>query len=199
MLNPFDLSAELGRSNFDIRHRFTFGAVWTPDVYKGQSQAFQHLVNGYTISPIVTASSGAPFTPLISGNAPNPAGFVAFTGGTGVLADGGTNRVPWLAPNSFQMPRTSDVDLRLEKRFNIWESWRLTLSGDAFNLFNHNNVTGVNATMYTVCVPNAFCSALGAKPTSPTLAFNPRFGVPTSSSNTLVFQRQIQVGIKLDF
>lgn len=199
VLNPFDLNAELGRSNFDIRHRFTFGAVWTPDVYKGQSRIFKHLVNGYTISPLVTASSGAPFTPLISGNAPNPAGFVAFTGGTGVLADGGTNRVPWLAPNSFQMPRTSDVDLRLQKRFDIWESWKLTLSGDAFNLFNHNNVTGVNATMFTVCAPNRFCSALGATPTTPTLAFNPRFGVPTSSSNTLTFQRQVQVGIKLDF
>lgn len=199
VLNPFNLNGELGRSNFDIHNRFTFGAVWTPDVYKGESRIFRRLVNGYTISPLVTASSGAPFTPLISGNAPNPAGFVAFTGGTGVLADGGTNRVPWLAPNSFQMPRTSDVDLRLQKRFDIWESWKLTLSGDAFNLFNHNNITAVNATMYTVCAPNRFCSALNGTPTTPTLAFNPRFGVPTSSSNTLTFQRQIQVGIKLDF
>jgi hypothetical protein len=202
VLNPFNLSAELGRSNFDIRHRFTFGAVWTPDVYKGQSQALQHLVNGYTISPVVTASSGAPFTPLISGNAPNPAGFINYpAGGTGVLVDGGTNRVPWLAPNSFQMPRTADVDLRLEKRFDIWESWKLTLIGDAFNLFNHNNVTGVNATMFSICAPNVSCSLLGVgvKPASPTLVFNPKFGVPTSSSNTLTFQRQIQVGLKLTF
>lgn len=168
-------------------------------VYKGESRILQQLVNGYTISPLVSASSGAPFTPLISGNAPNPAGFIGFTGGTGVLADGGTNRVPWLPPNSFQMPRTSDVDLRLQKHFPIWESWKLTLIGDAFNLFNHNNVTGVNATMYTVCAPGSFCSALGATPTSPTLAFNPKFAVPTSSSNTLTFQRQIQVGIRLDF
>jgi len=116
-----------------------------------------------------------------------------------VLADGGTNRVPWLPPNSFQIPRTSTVDLRLQKQFKIWEGWKLTLVGDAFNLFNHNNVTGVNTTMYTICAPNRFCSSLGATPTSPTLAFNPRFGVPTSSSNTLTFQRQIQVGIKLDF
>jgi outer membrane receptor protein involved in Fe transport len=199
VLNPFNLGAELGRSNFDIRHRFAFGAVWTPDVYKGGSRFLQELVNGYTISPLVTASSGAPFTPLISGNAPNPAGFTAFTGGSGVLADGGSNRVPWLAPNSFQMPRTSDVDLRLQKQFPIWESWKLTLIGDAFNLFNHNNITAVNATMYNICQPGSFCSALGATPTTSTLAFNPKFGVPTSSSNTLTFQRQIQVGIRLDF
>jgi hypothetical protein len=93
--------------------------------------------------------------------------------------------VPWLAPNSFQMPRTADVDLRLQKGFTIHESWKLLLSGDAFNLFNHNNVTAVDTQMYTIS---------GAS-----LVFNPHFGVPTNSSNTLIAQRQIQVGIRLEF
>jgi outer membrane receptor protein involved in Fe transport len=185
VLNPFDLAEELGRSNFDIRHRFTFGGVWTPDFYKGESKIFQHLANGYTLSPLINVSSGAPFTPLIQGSAPNPAGFIGFTGGTGVLADGGTNRVPWLAPNSFQMPRTADVDFRLQKAFTIHESWKLLLSGDAFNLFNHNNVTAVDTQMYTIAGNN--------------LVFNGHFGVPTNSSNTLIAQRQIQVGIRLNF
>jgi hypothetical protein len=185
VLNPFNLSAELGRSNFDIRQRFAAGVVWTPDFYKGESRLLQTLANGYTISPQINASSGAPFTPLISGNAPNPAGFTAVTGGTGVLAVGGTNRVPWLAPNSFQMPRTADVDLRLQKEFVLHESWKLLLSGDAFNLFNHNNVTGVDTQMYTIAGTN--------------LTFNPHFAVPTASSNTLTAQRQIQVGIRLNF
>ncbi len=189
VLNPFNLAGELGRSNFDIRHRFGAGIVWKPDVYKGDSRILQTLVNGYTISPQVSASSGAPFTPLISGNAPNPTGFTSVTGGTGVLAVGGTNRVPWLAPNSFQMPRTADVDLRLQKEFVLHESWKLLLSGDAFNLFNHNNVTGVDTQMYTISGTSAAAN----------LTFNPHFGVPTSSSNTLAAQRQIQVGIRLNF
>jgi len=185
VLNPFNLAGELGRSNFDIRHKFNAGVVWTPDVYKGESHILKTLANGYTISPQVGVASGAPFTPLISGNAPTQPGFVSFTGGTGVLADGGTNRVPWLAPNSFQMPRTADVDLRLQKEFELRESWKLILSGDAFNLFNHNNVTGVDTQMYTIA--------------GTSLNFNPHFGVPTSSSNTLIAQRQIQVGIRLNF
>jgi hypothetical protein len=185
VLNPFNLAGELGRSNFDIRHRFEVGAVWTPDVYKGENRILQHIVNGYTLSPLINVSSGVPFTPLVSGNAPNPVGFTSVTGGTGILADGGTNRVPWLAPNSFQMPRTADVDLRLQKEFTIRESWKLLLSGDAFNLFNHNNVTAVDTQMYTI--------------TGATLTFNPHFGVPTQSSNTLIAQRQIQVGIRLNF
>jgi outer membrane receptor protein involved in Fe transport len=185
VLNPFNLAEELGRSNFDIRHRFAVGVVWTPDVYKGESRILRYLANGYTLSPLINVSSGAPFTPVIQGNAPNPAGFTSVTGGTGVLADGGVNRVPWLAPNSFQMPRTANVDFRLQKEFAIRERWKLLLSGDGFNLFNHNNVTAVDTQMYTI--------------SGTTLAFNPHFGVPTNSSNTLIAQRQIQVGIRLNF
>ncbi len=119
VLNPFNLNGEYGRSTFDIRHRFTFGGVWTPDFYKGESKPLKHILNGFTISPLLNVSSGAPFTPTIFGNAPsqtiNGTPYVAVTGGSGVLAAGGTNRPPFLAPNSFQMPRTAVVDLRLEK------------------------------------------------------------------------------------
>ncbi|HKW57417.1 MAG TPA: TonB-dependent receptor [Candidatus Acidoferrum sp.] len=200
VLDPFDLNAERGRSNFDIRQRFAFGAVWTPDIYKGENRLLQRLANGYTLSPLIAVSSGAPFTPAISGNAPNQPGFVSVFGASGILEAGGTNRVPWLTPNSFQLPRTANVDFRLQKQFAVWESWKLTLSGDAFNLFNHNNVTAVNTTMFTICGAGASCTPLGGtKPAVNSLVFNPKFGVPTGSSNTLIAQRQIQVGIKLDF
>jgi carboxypeptidase family protein/TonB-dependent receptor-like protein len=185
VLNPFNLAAEYGRSNFDIHDRFSFGAVWTPDLYQGDRRLFKELVNGFTISPLINVSSGAPFTPLIQGNAPNQPGFAAVTGGSGVLADGGTNRPPFLEPNSFQMPRTAVVDLRLEKSFIIREKMSFTLIGDAFNLFNHVNYTAVDTQMYTI--------------SGSSLVFNPHFGVPTQSSNSLIAQRQIQVGAKLTF
>jgi Carboxypeptidase regulatory-like domain/TonB dependent receptor len=185
VLNPFDLAAEYGRSNFDIRERFSFGAVWTPDAYRGKSRLFQELVNGFTISPLINVSSGAPFTPLIQGNAPNPAGFVAASGGSGVLADGGTNRPPFLPPNAFQMPRTTVVDLRLEKTFDIREKVKFTLTGDAFNLLNHTNFTSVDTQMYSIA---------GAS-----LTFNPHFGVPTQAGNSLIGPRQIQIGARLTF
>lgn len=201
VLNPFNLGGEYGRSNFDIRERFSFGAVWTPDLYRGDSKPLRQLANGFTISPLINISSGAPFTPLIQGNAPSQPGFVAVNGGTGVLADGGTNRAPFFSPNAFQMPRTANVDLRLEKSFDIWEKVKLTLTGDAFNLFNHTNFTAVDTQMYTTgtaCLP-AGSTCPNPTPLSPVLTFNPHFGVPTQSSNSLIAQRQIQIGARLNF
>ena len=163
--------------------------MWTPDFYKGQKELVKQLANGLTISPLITISSGVPFTPLIQGNAPTQTvagvSYVGVTGGSGVLADGGTNRPPFFANNSFQLPRTAIVDLRLEKAFTFWENKKLTLLGDAFNLFNHVNFTSADTQMYSI--------------TGSSLVFNPHFGVPTQSSNSLIGQRQMQVGIRLDF
>src|SRR4029077_6780097 len=109
VLNPFDLSQEQGRSNFDIRERFAFGAVWTPDFYKGSHLLLKELVNGFTISPLISISAGAPYTGLLSGTAPAldasgkscKAGTVGCFSAisSGILGAGGTNRLPNLPPN----------------------------------------------------------------------------------------------------
>ena len=94
VLNPFDLNGEYSRSNFDIRDRFSSVLIWTPDYYKGDKTVLKYLLTGYTISPVISIATGAPYTPSVSGNAPNPVGFTSVTSGTGILADGGTNRRP---------------------------------------------------------------------------------------------------------
>jgi outer membrane receptor protein involved in Fe transport len=192
VLNPFDLTQEQGRSNFDIRERFAFGAVWTPDLYHGSHLILKELVNGFTISPLIAISAGAPYTPLIQGNAP---GGVS----SGVLGAGGTNRYPFFAPNAFQMPRTANVDLRLEKSFRLTERRAFTLTADAFNAFNHTNFTTVDNQLYTICAAKLKCSVTGLTPTVNQLVFHSPFGLPTQSSNSLLAQRQIQIGARLDF
>jgi TonB dependent receptor len=201
VLNPFDLTQEQGRSNFDIRERFAFGAVWTPDLYKGSHLILKELVNGFTISPLINISSGAPYTGLLSGTAPaldatgksckasTPGCFSAIS--SGVLGAGGSNRLPNLPPNAFQMPRTANVDLRLEKSFHLTERRAFTLTADAFNALNHTNFTAVNTLMYAI--------------SGTTLQFQDGasgrslFGLPTQSSNSILAQRQIQIGARLDF
>jgi hypothetical protein len=164
---------------------------------------------------LIAASSGAPLNPTVSGSAPSQTvggvTYVAPAGASGALADGGTMRVPFFGANSFQLPRTVNVDLRIAKEFKVWESWKLTLSGDAFNLFNHVNITGANAQTFSITAPTkptvvhgVTCSA-----TAPCFVFQDPaitgspstslFLAATQSSNSLIAQRQIQVGIKLDF
>jgi hypothetical protein len=201
VLNPLDLTQEQGRSNFDFRERFAFGAVWTPDLYKGSHLILKELVNGFTISPLISISSGAPYTGLLSGTAPAldaagsickppaPTCFAPIS--SGVLGVGGTNRLPNLPPNAFQMPHTANVDLRLEKSFRLTERRAFTLTADAFNALNHTNITGVNTTIYSISGKN-----LQFQDGAPGRSL---FGLPTQSGNSLLAQRQIQIGARLDF
>jgi hypothetical protein len=97
------------------------------------------------------------------------------------------------------MPRTANVDLRLEKSFRLTERRAFTLTADAFNAFNHTNFTTVDNQLYTICAAKLKCSVTGLTPTVNQLVFHSPFGLPTQSSNSLLAQRQIQIGARLDF
>ena len=53
-----------------------------------------------------------------------------------------------LLSHRLMVPRTINLDMRAQKTFNIAEKYNLELIGEAFNLANHQNVTGVNTTGY---------------------------------------------------
>jgi len=94
-----------------------------------------------------------------------------------------TSRPPFVDRNAFQMPRVVNIDLRIAKKFRLYESWNFELFGEAFNLFNHPNATSVGTRIYSI----------GGSAAAPTLTFDPQFGVVQSSSSTLLGQRQIQI------
>ncbi|HVB35998.1 MAG TPA: TonB-dependent receptor [Candidatus Acidoferrales bacterium] len=185
VFNPFDLGLENATSTFNMPQRFVVLAVWQPSYFKGGRMG-ELLLNGFSISPIITAQSGAPITGTVSGSAPS---------GTGALSSGingsgtSTNRPPWIARNSFQMPRVVDVDLEVAKSFPITERWNFKMFVQAFNLMNHVNATGVDSLLYVA----------GGTAAKPTLTFNPDFLHVTASSNSLINQRQIQIGARLNF
>jgi hypothetical protein len=187
VLDPFDRALENGRSNFDIHHHFGSTLVWQPNYFAQKGAILRNTLDGWTIAPIVMVSSGAPYTATVSGNAPVAATFVRVS--TGILGAGGTSRLPEIARNGFQMPRIVNVDLRLAKKFNLYESWKFELFGEAFNLFNHVNASSVGTRNYSI----------GGTAAAPTLVADPQFGVVQASSNSLLAQRQIQIGARLTF
>jgi hypothetical protein len=133
----------------------------------------------------------------------------------GILGVGGTARVPDLGRDIYTMPKTAVVDLRLSKYFTHefrGHEYRLQILGEAFNLFNHQNITSVNTTAY--CITNSspsspsstsVCSAAqpGSYATNPSgyyLVANPAFGTYlNSNSNTLMTPRQLQVAGRFYF
>ncbi len=50
------------RSDQDRRHQFTASIVWKPDYFDHSNRAARSVLNGWTITTIATANSGAPFT-----------------------------------------------------------------------------------------------------------------------------------------
>ncbi|MGH9596754.1 MAG: hypothetical protein ACRD3K_08165, partial [Edaphobacter sp.] len=80
--------------------------------------------------------------------------------------------------------------------FNVADRVKLEFLGEAFNIANHQNVTGVNATAFTV-------GSVAASKTN-TLTYTtsvPSFGGRTST-NTSGFSfapRQIQLGVRAQF
>ncbi len=193
VLDPFNLNGEQSRSTFDIRHRFVASFIWQLGVPDTSSPLMRALFSGYTVSPIVTVSSGQPFTGGVSGNVFVPTGVARANGG--ILGVGGSNR-PFFEPrNSFQFPRISNTDIRLSRRFKIGEYGNLEVLGEVFNVLNHVNVTDLNTTEYTIS--NAGTAAAPIN----TLIFNnnANFNTPSAAGNTVYRERQVQFALRFEF
>ncbi|MCG3145322.1 MAG: hypothetical protein HONDAALG_02912 [Gammaproteobacteria bacterium] len=174
--NVFDTGADRGRSNFDRRHKFVASMVYAPRVKTGNS-VLNALADGWSIAPIYQIYTGLPYDGSVSGS----------NGGAGSLnRSGGQNRlVGLLERNAFTGPTVKNLDLRLSRRFYIKEKVNVEFLGEVFNLPNATHITGINSTMYNL--------------SSGALVFNNAFGSITEAGGTLYRERQVQIGLRLQF
>jgi hypothetical protein len=180
--SPYDIldgSYDVGTSNFDRRHKFVASAVWAPNFYKGDRNSIgNYLLNGWSLSPIVTIYSGAPYSGVVSGTSLNH-------------TFGGTF-LPILGRNTFRLPSLQNIDVRLSKRFRLTETMNLELLAEAFNVVNRTHVFGVNTTMYQRPTSSATTLNYNTSPTNP-------FGNITGTDSTLYRERQIQFAARFSF
>lgn len=170
-LDPFDRSYDRGPSNFDVRHKFVFSAVYAPTFYKGSSKSFyNYLLNGWSIAPIFAYYSGRPFDGTVSGNLNNTSG---------------DNRLPIAPRNDFRLPDIINLDLRVSKRFRFSERYNLEILGEVFNIANRTHVFGVDTLFYSR--------------SGNTLTFNPTFETITTTDSTLYRERQVQFSARFQF
>jgi Carboxypeptidase regulatory-like domain/TonB dependent receptor len=201
LLLPNNIKPEYGNSIFNVPNRFVLTAIAeSPWKVAG---ALGYLANDWQLAPIYASQSGLPYSLVTSGTPPcltlstttdpvtgNLTTLCAKALGSGINGSNGRKGIDVLGRNTFQMKRTIDMDLRLSKKVRFGDRYSAEILGEAFNLFNHQNVTGVNNTGYFI----------GGTVTAPALSFNAPFGsVTNSNSNFAYTSRQVQIGFRFLF
>jgi len=194
-IDPYNRKLEYGLSDLDQRHRFVANAVWMPSAKAVKNRSERLILDGWAFSTIVTMSTGQPVTPYITG-APSPldggvTGGVSYAGAT-------QGRAGWLPRNAFTAPGFHNVDFRVGRQFALGERLKLSLLGEAFNLFNHTNVSGVSTTAFSYVAAGSGVCAGHANACFTPYTSTP-FLAPTSTSNLIWGPRQLQISGRLTF
>jgi outer membrane receptor protein involved in Fe transport len=193
-IDPKNRKIEYALSDLDQRHRFVANAVWMPSIGSlANNRAARMILDGWMMSTIVVMATGQPVTPYITG-APNPLDG-GVTGGVAYAAPT-QGRAGWLPRNANTAPGFHNVDFRLGRQFTITERLKLSLIGEAFNLFNHTNISGENTTAFSYLAPG---SGLCAGHTNACFVPSSTFLTPTATSNLLWGPRQLQVSGRINF
>ncbi len=226
VLDPENFNLEYGTSNLDIRHSVTAMLIYRPP-WKLREMAGR-VGNGWMISGIGHFHSGMPYSMRVSESIPkqiDQAGNPIVGLGPGINGSGGDSRVYWLdngngihtiGRNTFRYPYTWTADLRLGKSFSLGPMRRLQLLADSFNLFNHQNVTWLESSGYSlesgnlssfpalcyltvnVTTGGAACGTSTLPPGSPPPIA--AFGKPLSINGLNFFrERQIELGLRMTF
>jgi hypothetical protein len=201
--SPAGFKQEYGTSNQDVRHSAAviaiFEAPWKLRGFAGR------LGNGWALSGIGQFHSGLPYSMRITGSIPTAFESNATGLGSSMNGYGGDSRYFGLPRNSFRYPETWKADLRVAKRLDLGESRQLEILVESFNLFNHQNVTEIETTGYSI--------QNGSSTTLPSLNFltgfrvnaktglgSSAFGQPLSINGTDFYrERQIQIGLRMRF
>ena len=216
VLDPNNLKNEYGRSDLDVRNRFVGTLLWKPAVKFGNPW-MQHGLDGFTFSGTATESTGQPI--VASMNTPGSVltstpkaadGNIyggAISSGSGAPT---TGRPPQIQRNSLAGPGIRNIDFRITREVPIHERLSMQFIGEAFNLFNHQIISGVNTTYSNLAYPGTSgCPASAGVPTGSQFAgcITPyvsgtaagAFGVENGTNSTLYGPRQLQLSAKLFF
>jgi len=155
--NSFDLQAERGNSDFDIRHRGVVNFIYEPNIGRGRghlsSGFIGRVLEGWSLTGIVQAQTGHPYDiydtsqdsdhtglaargTIVGPTAQPPGTDKTFTGPAGIVTTP-LDAQPNIGKNQFYGPNLVNVDTAVLKITSISERLKLQFRLEAFNLFNH--------------------------------------------------------------
>jgi hypothetical protein len=165
--NPADFDADRRAGNNDQRHRVVLSGIYnTNGLAAGMGGLGRAIVRGWSLAAIFTAQSGQPYT--------------ARVGAVDLNGDGNTRNdiAPGTLRNQFTLPSIVTLDPRIARDIRLGPA-RMQVIWEAFNLFNRDNINGVDATYYSV---------LGT-----TLTRSTTFGRPNLSAGERIMQLAVKV------
>ncbi len=187
-----------GNSSLNVPNRVVGWANFTlPGLHT--NEIVKQATNGWSVKPLVQVQSGLPYSAVTSGTTPQQcyaAGCLTPVG-TGIAGtSAATSYLPFLGRNTFTLPKTLVLDVRAQKEFSFRERYNLQFLAEAFNILNHDNITGVGTTGYAISTVKGNTQAL----TTNSLTFQPAFGaVSSANSNYAYSPRLIQIAARFVF
>ncbi|MFT4113712.1 TonB-dependent receptor domain-containing protein [Silvibacterium sp.] len=189
--------ANYGNSTFNVPNRFV---AWALLNYPGNAADWKkYLINSWHLNPVIQIQNGLPYSAAITGTQPSETygNYTYAAASSGMNGSATSTYLTQIGRDTYMQPKTADVDLRLEKDLPVSQRFNVELLGEVFNVFNHVNVTGVTSTAYSISgsnlVYNPFSTTGGVSGES-------GFGSVTNANSNFVYsQRQVQLGLKLDF
>ena len=194
-LDPFTVQYDKGLSRLNFPHKVVVCTVWRPRL-RSHERWLSKAANGWTISGLFYETSGRPYSYEIFGG-------TQLTGGRqSINGSGGAVYLPTVGRNTLRLPETIRLDVRAARVIHISERVRISGTIEAFNLANHVNYSGVEQRAFLTGTPvgnvtplifqNAAAIATEGLNTRP-------FGTFTAAAASLARERQVQMGLKLEF
>jgi Carboxypeptidase regulatory-like domain/TonB dependent receptor len=189
------LHPELDRAtgDDDVRNRFILSGVWQIDSYSRDMNRYAHaLLGGWALSGVFNAQGGQPYTAVVNSDLNN---------------DGNSRneRAPGTSRNQFRLPAIYTVDPRITRDIKFGERAQLQLIAEAFNIFNHQNITAAKNTLYATSTTACGAGAAGTCLVPQTLANGAgvnTFGLASAASinnNGANVGRVLQLAAKITF
>jgi hypothetical protein len=166
--DPSNPSADRGPGLNDQPHRMTLSGIWELDYVKAFSPVASAVFGGWQLSGIFTAQSGQPYSAFVNFDLNND-------------GNSGSDRTPGTGRDTFRLPASFSFDPRVTRTIKLNERIRLQWIWEAFNVFNHTNISSANTTQFAVssrpgdCGPRvAQCLVRQATFGAPLSTFGPR-------------------------
>ncbi len=196
--DPFHNGYDKGLSNQQYPERFVGSLEYGVSVSRGP-KVVRLVLDGWRAAAIGSGGSGRPYSYRIFGG-PHVSG-----GRDSINGSGGATYLPTIGRNTLRLAPLGKVDLRLSREFRAGPRLHLNAFAEAFNLFNEQNISSVQTRAFLLGTPVSDgaptplifqdAAAIATEGLTATMPF----GTPSSSTTGVSRERQLELGVRLQF